>query len=134
MLELDAVLAEPGKQVTAAGLGEAASGEPVVAGDLGGCRRGQGEGLCCLVGGELGLRQDQAVQWRLEDVNGQWRDTEPGLAQQVGWERGEQLVFGYGQVGVGNQTADVARLPGGDLLGEFELGAVRVKGVFDQAT
>src|ERR1700731_195853 len=86
LLEFDAVLGEPGKQVMAASPDEAASGEPGVIGDLGDRRRRLEEGLCRLVCAELGVSQDQAVQRRIEEVNAQRRDAEPPLGQQLGWE------------------------------------------------
>jgi hypothetical protein len=68
---LEPVLSQPSEQVWAGGLDKAASGEAGVVGHL--CHalwRGH-EGLGLLVGGELGLRQDQALQRTVEDVNAQ---------------------------------------------------------------
>jgi hypothetical protein len=56
----------------AARLDEAAASEAGVIGDLSDRRLGQEEGLRCLVCGELGFGQDQAVQRWIEDVNAQW--------------------------------------------------------------
>ena len=86
LLEFDAVLGEPGKQVIAVSPDEAASGEPGVIGDLGDRRWRLEEGLCRLVCAELGVGQDQAVQRRIEDVDAQRRDAEPRLGQYPGWE------------------------------------------------
>jgi hypothetical protein len=82
-------------------------------------------------GAELGVSQDQAVQWRIEHVDAEWRDAQPGLAQHVGRECGEQVVFGRGQVGVSDQSLDEAGpVVGGHLLGELEL-AGSAPGVVD---
>ena len=127
LLEFDAVLGEPGQQVMAPGADEAASGEPGVAGDLGDRRRRREERLCLGVRAELDVRHDQAVQRRFEDVDAQRRDAQPGLGQHRSREGGEQVVFGRGQVGIGDQSLDVAGPAGGHLLGELELAVCAVE-------
>ena len=72
--EFDAVLGEPGEQVMAARPDEAAARESGVNSDLSDRPLGQEEGLCCLVCGEFGFGQNQAVQRWIEDVNAQWGD------------------------------------------------------------
>jgi hypothetical protein len=70
------------------------------------------------------------VRRRIEHVDAERRDGQPGLAQHVGREGGEQVVFGRGQVGVSDQSLDEARPVGGHLLGELEL-AGSAAGVID---
>src|SRR5262249_3160539 len=82
----DAVLGEPGTQVVTVSLDEAASGEPGVVGDLGDCRWRRDERLCFLVCAELDVSQDQAVQWRVEDIDAQRRNAHPRLGQHRGRE------------------------------------------------
>jgi hypothetical protein len=60
-------------------LDEAAAGEAGVIGDLGDAACGWTEGAGCLVRGELGLCEDQAVEWWVEDVDAQRGDAEASL-------------------------------------------------------
>ena len=57
---------------------------------------------CFVVCAELDVGHDQAVQRRFEDVDAQRRDAQPGLGQHRSREGGEHVVFGRGQVGVGD--------------------------------
>jgi hypothetical protein len=62
------------------------------------------------------------VQRRVEDVDAERRDGVAGLGEPFSLQRGGQLVvFGLGQVDVGDQALDGAGLGGGDLLGELVL-------------
>jgi uncharacterized damage-inducible protein DinB len=89
----DPVLAEPGEQVMAAGAGKDAAGETAVVGDLGDASPRRLERACRLVGAELGLREDQAMQRRAEVVDAQRGSGVTGLGQHGGVKRGEQVVF-----------------------------------------
>lgn len=77
------------------------------------------EGLGLLIGGELGLRQDQALQRAVEDTKGGTlkRVLDNTAADSVG----EQVALGRRQVRVRDQSLDRARPSNRHLLGELEL-------------
>ncbi|CAG6398472.1 hypothetical protein SCOCK_70156 [Actinacidiphila cocklensis] len=117
------VLSQPSEQVRAGGLDKAASGEAGVVGHL--CHalwRGH-EGLGLLIGGELGLRQDQALQRTVEDVNAQGGHAETRLGQHCGRQGSKQVVLGRRQVRIRDQSLNCSRPSDRHLLGELELAA-----------
>jgi hypothetical protein len=101
------ILRQPADQVQAWSSGQASTSETRILGDVGDYVAGRMEAKDFSVGFELCLGQDESVQRRIEDIDAERRDAVTGLGESPSGEGGGQvIVFGLGQVDVGDQALD----------------------------